>query len=386
MSFAAHRKLMLATLGIAALSLAVAALLLRDSGRPGPENFAGLADGADGYTRARPGAKLHFPADHGSHPGYRIEWWYLTANLEDADGTPLGIQWTLFRQALAPPGDDTGGDSPWTSRQLWMAHAAVSTPDAHLVAERFARGMAFPDHRGQAGVRAEPFRAWLDHWQLQSRGNEAGGDALERLWVSARGSDGGRDFGYRLQLDADGPLVLHGEAGFSRKSAAGLGSHYYSQPFYRARGWLEIDGERRRVRGVAWLDREWSSQLLGADQPGWDWFSLHLDGGARLMAFRLRGAGEGGGDFIGGSWIARDGHTVALDGDDLQLIPQGYSTVAGRKLPTRWRLRLPARNLDVTVTAQSENRWMDTVFPYWEGNVAVAGSHTGVGYLEMTGY
>lgn len=377
---------MIAWLGFASLLFAILAVLQRDT-EPAPPSFAGLGEEAAGYARARRGTALDFPRDHGPHPDFRIEWWYLTANLEDADGTPLGIQWTLFRRALVPPGKtgDFGG-SPWTSRQLWMAHAAVSTPEVHLVAERFARDMAFPDRRAQAGVETDPFSAWLDHWRLQSRGSEAGGDALDRLLVAAQGSDGGRDFGYRLQLDAGGPLVLHGEAGFSRKSASGLGSHYYSQPFYRASGWLGIDGEMRRVSGVAWLDREWSSQLLGPDQPGWDWFSLHLDGGAKLMAFRLRGAGEGGGDYIGGSWITRDGGKIALDGDDLQLIPESYSAVAGRRLPTRWRLRLPGENLDVTTTAYSPDRWMDTVFPYWEGNVLVEGSHTGKGYLEMTGY
>ncbi|WP_308367178.1 MULTISPECIES: lipocalin-like domain-containing protein [unclassified Microbulbifer] len=384
MSPAGPAKRFLPWLALAALLLAVA-LQQRDT-EPSPESFAGLGEEAEGYAQARPGATLRFPEDHGAHPDYRIEWWYLTANLEDADGTPLGIQWTLFRQALSPPDNNERNGSPWTSRQLWMAHAALSTPDAHLVAERFARGMTLPDHRGQAGVELEPFAAWLDHWRMESRSTAPAGDALDRLWVTARGSDEGHDFGYQLALNAEGPLVLHGEAGFSQKSADGQGSYYYSQPFYRVEGQVEIDGEIREVNGRAWLDREWSSQLLGAGQGGWDWFSLHLAGGAKLMAFRLRGGGEEGGDYVSGSWIDADGRQTSLAGDDLRLTPTTYSSVAGRQVPTQWRLRLPSRDLDVTVSARHADRWMDTAFPYWEGDVVVEGSHTGVGYLEMTGY
>lgn len=124
--------------------------------------YAGLGgEAAAGFAEARPGISLDFPADHGAHPDFRIEWWYLTANLESDDGRPFGVQWTLFRQALAPPRavDSSDTDSPWTSRQLWMAHAALSTPRKHFDAERFARGMTLHDTRGQAGVEAAPFAA-----------------------------------------------------------------------------------------------------------------------------------------------------------------------------------------------------------------------------------
>ncbi|MGL6159505.1 lipocalin-like domain-containing protein [Microbulbifer sp.] len=386
MSPAGPAKRFLPWLALVTLLLALLTLQQRDT-EPPPQSFAGLGEEAEGYAQARPGATLRFPKDHGAHPDYRIEWWYLTANLEDADGTPLGIQWTLFRQALSPPDDGDGrSDSPWASRQLWMAHAALSTPDAHFVSERFARGMTLPDRRGQAGVELEPFAAWLDHWRMESRSTASAGDTLDLLWITAQGSDEGHDFGYRLALNAEGPLVLHGEAGFSQKSADGQGSYYYSQPFYRVEGQVEIDGETREVSGRAWLDREWSSQLLGAGQRGWDWFSLHLESGAKLMAFRLRGGGEEGGDYVSGSWIDADGRQTPLAGDDLQLKPMTYSPVAGRQVPTRWRLRLASRDLDVTVSARHTDRWMDTAFPYWEGDVVVEGSHTGVGYLEMTGY
>ena len=347
--------------------------------------YAGLGSAAEGYAEARPGDRLVFPADHGAHPDYRIEWWYLTANLEDAAGRPFGIQWTLFRQALAPPGaTEAAPDSPWTSRQLWMAHAAVSTPDGHRAAERFARDMTPAEGPGPAGVRAAPFAAWLDDWRLAAPdGTDSGLDALT---VRAAG-DG---FAYRLTLAAHGPRVIHGDHGFSRKSADGQGSIYYSQPFYRIAGTLTVDGEEHAVSGRAWLDREWSSQLLGPGQSGWDWFSLHLAGGAKLMAFRLRGAGRSGGDYLSGSWIAADGTVTPLDGDALRLTPLTRQTVAGRELPTAWRVQVPAQALDVRVAAVHPDQWMATTFAYWEGMVRVTdtqdGTPRGVGYLEMTGY
>ncbi|WP_163647878.1 lipocalin-like domain-containing protein [Modicisalibacter sp. 'Wilcox'] len=378
-----HLKTLLA--GVLVALLAVGLWRADPPERDAAPGYAGLGSAAAGYAQARPGDRLAFPDDHGAHPDYRIEWWYLTANLEDAAGRPFGIQWTLFRQALAPPGTTDGApDSAWTSRQLWMAHAAVSTPDGHRAAERFARGMNLADAEGQAGVSAAPFAAWLDDWRLAAP--DDAGTGLDNLTVRAAGGD----FAYRLTLAAQGPLVVHGDHGFSRKSADGQGSIYYSQPFYRIDGTLTVEGEEHAVSGRAWLDREWSSQLLGPGQSGWDWFSLHLADGARLMAFRLRGAGQAGGDYLSGSWIAADGAVTPLDGDALHLTPLARSPVAGRELPTAWRVQVPAHELDVHVTAVHPDQWMATTFAYWEGMVRVTdtrdGSPYGVGYLEMTGY
>ncbi|TDX29557.1 putative secreted hydrolase [Modicisalibacter xianhensis] len=346
--------------------------------------YAGLGEQASGFAQAGPGQTLRFPGDHGPHPDYRIEWWYLTANLESADGRPFGVQWTLFRQALAPEAGNRGASaaSPWQDRQLWMAHAAVSTPQGHRFAEKFARGMALPAGQGQAGVTAAPFAAWIDDWSLVADEAESG---LDRLTVHADADD----FAYRLALTAQGPLVRHGEGGFSQKSADGQGSMYYSQPFYRVEGTLRLDEEPFRVTGRAWLDREWSSQLLGRAQHGWDWFSLHLGNGAKLMAFRLRGGGEGeddAQDYLSGSWITPQGEVSALAEGGLRLTPVETRDVAGRELPTTWRVEVPDRRLDVTVSAIHPDQWMGTSFPYWEGMVTVRGSHAGKGYLEMTGY
>ncbi len=326
------------------------------------QGFAGLGATADGFAVPERGRAFDFPADHGPHPDFRIEWWYLTANLTGPDGTPYGLQWTLFRSALAP--EDGEG---WGAPQLWMGHAAVTTPEAHYVAERLARGGI-----GQAGVTAEPFSAWIDDWAMT-------GPDLDSLRMTA----GGAQFAYDMMLSATGPLVFHGDAGYSVKSSEGQASYYYSQPFYAIEGVLTLPEGDVRVAGQGWLDREWSSQPLSEGQSGWDWFSLSFDNGAKLMGFVLRADGSG---YSSATWIAPDGVINAYADGAFVAQPVQNAAVAGRDVPVVWRVELPAQGVDVTVQAINPGAWMEVSVPYWEGPVTVTGSHGGRGYLEMTGY
>jgi len=336
------------------------------------QGFADMGSAAPGFALPDPDRRLEFPADHGPHWDFRIEWWYLTATLAGPDGTDYGAQWTLFRTAIAP----VEGEG-WQSPQLWMGHAAVTTPTAHFVAERLARGGI-----GQAGVVLgpddAPFTAWIDDWQLTSQALP-GDDALSRFSLTASG----KEFSYDLAMRAEGPLVLQGDRSYSVKSAAGQASHYYSQPFLDVTGALKLPGGEVPVTGQAWIDREWSSQPLAENQTGWDWFSLTFDDGTRLMGFVLRDDGQG---FTSGTWIAADGTPSPLVPGALQAEPLETAQVAGRKVPVQWRLRLPERGLDVTLTALNPQSWMSTSVPYWEGPIRFSGSHSGRGYLEMTGY
>src|SRR6267154_842138 len=270
------------------------------------QGFAGLGQSAQGYAAVTPGRKFSFPADHGPHPEYRIEWWYVTANLADKDGTAYGAQWTLFRQAMTPGGAQEG----WASQQIWMAHAAVTRADTHRTSETFARGGV-----GQAGVEAAPFRAWIDSWQM--RGTErTDPNTIAPLDLTASA----KDFSYALHLDADRPLVLQGDNGYSRKSLREQASYYYSQPYYQVKGSLVIDDKAAEVTGQAWLDREWSSQPLAPDQSGWDWLSLHLATGDKLMLYRMRQSD--GNNYVSGHWILPDGASRAIASSDISMTPK----------------------------------------------------------------
>jgi predicted secreted hydrolase len=334
------------------------------------QGFAGLGSDGGGYASVIPGRTLVFPADHGPHPDYRIEWWYVTANLMNSSGTSYGAQWTLFRQAMAPGAQQEG----WANQQIWMGHAAVTNPGIHRTGETFARGGV-----GQAGVDAKPFRAWIDSWEM--RGLDGMSDtAISPLDLKASGAD----FSYALRLDADRPLVLQGEAGYSRKSERGQASYYFSQPYFKASGTITIDDKQVAVTGSAWMDREWSSQPLASDQTGWDWFSLHLDSAEKLMLFRLRQ--KDGQNYFSGNWIGPDGKSVQVASADIAMTPISSTEVADRKVPTQWSIAIPSRGLKIETTPLNPRSWMATSFPYWEGPISFRGSHNGVGYLEMTGY
>ncbi len=334
------------------------------------QGFAGLGMNGGGFASVIPGKTFAFPADHGPHPFYRIEWWYVTANLMDSAGVAYGAQWTLFRQAMQPGAQQEG----WANQQIWMGHAAVTRADTHRYSEAFARGGV-----GQAGVEPKPFRAWIDSWQM--RGLDAMRDeTIAPLELTASGAD----FSYTLRLDADRTLVLQGDAGYSKKSERGQASYYYSQPYFKAAGSITIDDKPVEVTGQAWMDREWSSQPLASDQTGWDWLSLHLSSGEKLMLFRLRQAD--GNNYYSGNWILPAGKSEQLASADIEMTPTTFTELEGRKIPTGWHVAIPRLALSFESVPLNAKSWMGTSFPYWEGPISFRGSHSGLGYLEMTGY
>jgi len=344
--------------------------LLGLGARARAQGFAGLSEDAADYAKVKPGKTFSFPADHGPHPEFRIEWWYVTANLKDSSGTPFGVQWTLFRQALAPGAQQEG----WANQQIWMAHAAVTSAGTHRFNQTYARGGV-----GQAGVTAEPFSAWIDSWAM--RGTDAfNANDISPLVLNASAEN----FSYALQLEADHPLVLQGDGGYSKKSQREQASYYYSQPFLKAKGRLAIDDKPIDVSGLAWMDREWSSQPLAPDQKGWDWFALHFASGEKLMLYRMRQSD--GNHYVSGNWIVPTGPARQLGSSDIRMMPGAPVDIEGHKLPVAWQIAIPSLSLAIECTALNDRAWMGTSFAYWEGPISFKGSHSGIGYLEMTGY
>jgi predicted secreted hydrolase len=346
-------------------------LVLLGLRRPAPaQGFAGLGESAGGFAPVVAGKTFSFPSDHGPHPDFRIEWWYVTANLADASGAAYGAQWTLFRQAMAPSSEREG----WANLQLWMGHAAVTSAVTHRFGETFARGGV-----GQAGVVAEPFSAWIDAWEMRGS-DQTNAMSISPLELRASGAD----FSYALHLTADRPLILQGDGGYSKKSEREQASYYYSQPFLRAAGRIAIDGKPIDVSGQAWMDREWSSQPLASNQTGWDWFALHFATGERLMLYRMRQTD--GHHYASGNWILPDGKARQIASADIDMVPRPPIEIKGHRLPVAWHVAIPSLGLSIECAPLNERSWMGTGFSYWEGPISFAGSHSGVGYLEMTGY
>jgi predicted secreted hydrolase len=347
-------------------------------GEPRPMAIAtalGEDDGLAGYARALAPRPLRFPADHGPHEAYRTEWWYVTGNLAATGGRRLGYQITFFRIALRPRPVTTG--SGWRTEQVYMAHLALTDAASarHRGLERFSRAAL-----GLAGATAEPFRVWLEDWELASVA-----EGFFPLRIRARS----QDFALELQLTTAKPMVLQGERGLSRKGAEpGNASYYYSFTRLPTQGQVRLDGERLAVTGTSWLDREWSTSALEADQVGWDWFALQLDDGRELMYYRLRARDGDTHPYSAGVLVDATGATRTLSAEAVQLRALGHwrSPHTGIRYPVAWQLDVPRAGLQLQVEPLVKGQEMRTTAHYWEGAVEVEGSASGVGYLEMTGY
>lgn len=344
------------------------------------DGLAGLlrADRDLPYARALAPRPFAFPADHGPHPEYRNEWWYVTGNLDSDGGRRFGFELTIFRFSLDPAVPVS--DSSWATNQVYIAHFAVTDADGRrfYAAERYSRGAA-----GLAGAEADPFRVWIDDWQIAATANST------RWRLKADDAD----FAVDLELESLKAPVLNGENGLSQKSAeAGNASYYYSMTRLATRGSLRVDDERFDVAGLSWLDREWSSSALGRDQQGWDWFALQLSDDSELMFYQLR-RDDGSRDvYSGGTWTAADGVARRLGADDVDIeVMDTWQSPNGGVYPSGWRLAIESLGLTLTIDPVLDDQELLTLVRYWEGAVDVRGTRsgralTGRGYVELTGY
>ena len=367
---AMRRVLILVALG--AIAAAAAA--------PPPDPRVLPADAAPGFAQAVTPRRFVFPREHGPHPEFRQEWWYVTGNLDGAGGERFGFELTFFRFALAPPGAAPAA-SAWRTREIYLAHFAVTDVAAKRFrsAQKLARGAL-----GLAGAEGAPFRVWIDDWTLGAAGG-ASGD-----WQLAAAQPG---YALELELHALMPPVLNGAGGLSRKSdAPGSASYYYSIPRIAVHGTLVREGRPLRVQGLAWFDREWGSGGLGPDQAGWDWFALQLDDGSALMFYALRARDGSRDPHSAGTWVESSGETLALGSAlvDLDVTAQ-WASADGVRYPAGWRLRVPSLALDVTVHPVLADQELDVSPRYFEGAVDVGGTRAGRplrgrGYVELVGY
>ena len=356
--------------------------------------------------KADPDYRMSFPQDHGTHDQFDIEWWYLTANLQDEAGDPYGLQWTLFRFKNSRPrspqaeGNKSSSslknspimlnestvslDKKWHNDQIYMAHASIHSLDTHWFSEKFARGGV-----GNAGLTALPLNLFIDDWQWLNSDGDTGLFPSTLTFSATDTSKPNAEASATFTLNQTGPLVQHGDNGFSVKSNSGHASHYYSAPFISIEGELTqaidtVTTAPIKLKGQAWFDKEWTSQLLDTGTQGWDWLSLHLDDGNKIMAFRMRLKNQD--DYVTGSYITSTGEQITLQPGDLTLQPVSVKKVDGRQLPLIWKLIIPSKKIDLTISTLKDKQWNNAAVPYYEGMVKIEGSHGGVGFLELTGY
>jgi predicted secreted hydrolase len=318
---------------------------------------------------------LVFPRDHGAHPDFRTEWWYLTGWL-DGGPTPLGFQITFFR--TRPP-ITRGNPSGFAASQLIIGHAAIADP---------ARGSLLHDERiaragfGLAQAATEDTDVSLYDWRLRRQGSGA--------YVGAIAA---RSFTLRLTATPTQALLLQGESGYSRKGPQPRNaSYYYSQPQLRVEAELTRDGRTQRLSGSGWLDHEWSSTLLDAEAAGWDWIGMNLTDGSALTAFQLRRR-DGSPLYAYGSLRIAGRTSPQVFGPD----ETGFATLqtwtsprTRATWPVAQRVRVGERVFETQplLPDQELDSRATTGAVYWEGasRLYEKDAEVGRGYLEMTGY
>jgi predicted secreted hydrolase len=334
----------------------------------------------EGFRRADGTQTLAYPRDFGPHPDYQTEWWYYTGNLGTTDGHRFGYQLTFFRRGLLPPQEWTDRDSSWGTNQVYMGHFALSDIGAneHHAFERFARGSA-----GLAGAGLDPFQVWLEDWQLIQTG------ADEYRITASQG-----DILLDLTLADTRGSIPHGEYGHSKKGPeTGNASYYFSQTRLDSSGTIQVENVRYEVKGLSWMDHEFSTSALSQGQIGWDWFSIQLNDGSDLMVFQIRRADGSIDPFSSGTWVDPKGNTLILNRVDfkIQVIDTWRSPSSGAQYPSGWILQVPELKLSLEIQPMMADQEMEVSYTYWEGAVDVSGSVdgesvSGFGYIELTGY
>jgi len=298
------------------------------------------------YPHVMPGYRFRFPRDHGAHPEYRLEWWYVTGWLDQ----PCGFQITFFR---ARPEEQSDNPSRFNPRQILFAHAALSDPKrGRLVHDQRASREGF----SLAQAQTERTAVWIDDWSIKLDGTQYHARIVAR------------DFDFDFTFFAR-ELVLQGEAGFSRKGhRPGEASYYYSRPQ------LDVVGKLggRQIRGTAWLDHEWSSAYMAPEASGWDWAGINFLNGNSLMAFRMS-------DKRGGTHYAPK--SVVF-----KPLRMWKSPRTGVEYPVS--MQVNDLRLEPLMDDQELDSRSSTGTIYWEGAVRAFQdkAEIGRGYLELTGY
>lgn len=337
------------------------------------------------FQSAIAGYRYEFPKDHGSHPSYRTEWWYYTGHLRSKSDRSFGFELTFFRRGVLPQ-DIKTLPSKWSLHHIYLAHFAVTdiTGKRFHFSEKLSR-----EGLGKAGADESRLRVWIDDWRAEAAVDSPGVHTLV-----ARDET----HALALTLQPTKPPVTHGPAGISRKGKdVGQASHYYSFTRLSTTGKLTIDGESFEVTGTSWMDHEFGSSDLGADQVGWDWFSIQLEDNTELMLYRMR-LKDGSTDLASsGTAVSAHGRPHHLEVTDFQIESTTTWTSPESKAtyPSRWQLTFPSLDLVLDVVPLLEDQELrtsrSTQVNYWEGAVAVTGTKQGrpikgQGYVELTGY
>ncbi|MBS1839819.1 MAG: carotenoid 1,2-hydratase [Acidobacteria bacterium] len=334
------------------------------------------------YRVALPGYRYEFPRDFFGHPEFQTEWWYATGNVKTTEGRKFGFELTFFRQAVSR---EESKHSAWDVKDLYLAHLALSDLDGgHFYhAERVNRGGP-----GIAGADPQSGKVWNGNWFAAW---EKGGTQEIRAQSE--------QFQISFALKSEKPPIIHGENGVSQKGEGrGRASHYFSQTRLDTSGTISLNGKQYAVTGLSWMDHEFFTHQLTAEQAGWNWFSIQLEDKTELMLFNIRRKDGTIDSYSAGTYVDSAGRSTHLHLSDFSLIPGSTvwkSPATNASYPIQWKVSVPKFGISLearTQLPQQELTGSTKLAPnYWEGAMEFSGTRNtasirGSGYLEMTGY
>ncbi|MHB8203527.1 MAG: lipocalin-like domain-containing protein [Desulfomonilaceae bacterium] len=334
---------------------------------------------SDEFKKATQGRAITFPHEHGKHPNFETEWWYFTGNLASKNHE-WGTQLTFFRRGLFKKPTKRG--SAWRVRDLYPAHFALAdvTDNKFFHTQIISR-----EGPGLSGAAIDSLNVHIKNWTASQKG--------EQILLKAREEQ----YAIDLTLTPEKPVVLHGDKGFSVKgSDTNQASYYYSYTRLSAQGTLLFNGVEHHVSGLMWMDHEFGSSILSADQVGWDWFSIQFDDRTELMAFHLRRK-DGSFDKPFATFVDSSGNYTHLSGDSISITPTNFwvSPHTKAQYPLEWVIEVPERKLKLKIVPAIKDQELtadkSSGTSYWEGAARVTGvvgnqPVRGSGYVELTGY
>ncbi|NDV62784.1 carotenoid 1,2-hydratase [Puniceicoccales bacterium CK1056] len=338
---------------------------------------------SEGYRVPQPGSQLEFPRAHGSHPDYKIEWWYLTGHLFTESGMRFGYQATFFRTALKKPSEQTV--SEFGSSQLYLTHMALTDIEGgqFYFEERLSR------EGWDAWARTDRLDVRNGNWSLVAKTDDVSEMQLQASVDS--------DVRWRLSLQADKPLIRFGEDGTSRKGPdPEARSYYLSFTRLKTSGTVSIEGEEYKVTGLSWMDHEIASNQLDPDYVGWDWIAIQLNDGWEVKAYLLRERDGTPSFYSALIWIAPNGSTYYRTVSGFEWVKPSFweSPATQAQYPNSPQIKTthPVTEKPVTLQFVPLLDDQELTLPgttYWEGAGIVldaSGEEVGSAYLELVGY
>ncbi len=364
---------------------------------------------AGSLLRANEVRVLSFPSDHGRHPEYRTEWWYLSGQLRSNDGAEWGYQFTIFRRALERWRDLallSLGTCSRSIRRLKTFRSRVANLlerqncrrinvdgyVGHLVITNVQeRKFVFFQDGGSslfkmAGASNGRLGVWLKKWSLQD------GSGCIKAQAEREGS------AIDLELIPQKPPVIHGLDGLAMKGAdIGQASYHYSLTSLKTSGILKWQGTEYRVSGTSWMDREFGTAMFPKSVRGWDWFGLMFDNDVEIMLILIRNGDGTLAPTSSGTLILQDGtwQRLGVEDFDVEAIEEWVSPLTGARYPVQWMVTIKSIGSRFVVRARIQEHELvsgkSTTIDYWEGPVLISGTlghqaTSGRGHVELVGY